>query len=305
MKTLLLVDGNAMMHRAYHALPPFKTKNGILTNVVYGFFSMLQKAIVDFKPTNITICFDTPEQTFRNKLFKKYQAQRPSVDDEFIEQIPNVKKALDVSGILRIEKEGYEADDLIGTVAKQAQNKHMRVLILTGDRDMMQLVNDSVFVVTPQKGLSDMCVVGKNEVLEKFNVPPEKIPDLKALMGDPSDNYSGAKGIGPKTAAKLLQKRESIEHLYEHLDELDEKTRNLLIEHKEHVLLSKKLATIMTDVPMDLPMDTTHFAAFNPKLKEFLLTLEMRSLAKRLFVEKKPPVKKTVEKKHEPQMNLF
>jgi len=305
MKTLLVVDGNAMMHRAYHALPPFKTKSGTPTNVVYGFFSMLQKAIVDFKPTHVMICFDTPEQTFRNKLYKKYQAQRPSIDDEFKVQIPNVKKALDVSGIFRIEKEGYEADDLIGTVTRRAQSKHMRVLILTGDRDIMQLVDDSVFVVTPQKGLSNMQVVGKDEVVKKFNIPAEKIPDFKALMGDPSDNYSGAKGIGPKTAGKLLQKYESIEHLYKHLGELEEKTRRLLIEHKEHVLLSKKLATIITDVPIDLTMDATQFVAFNPELKEFFLSLEMRSLAERLFEEKKPIVEKTVGKKTEPQMNLF
>src|SRR3989344_4258976 len=153
MDTLLLIDGNAIMHRAFHALPPFKTKDGIPTNVIYGFFSMLHKSIADFHPNFIVVCFDTPKPTFRNKLFKDYQAQRPKISDDFITQIPLVKQALDKSEITHLEKDGFEADDIIGTIANKFKTNGIRVLILSGDRDIQQLVDQNVFVVTPKMGL--------------------------------------------------------------------------------------------------------------------------------------------------------
>jgi len=305
MDTLLLIDGNAIMHRAFHALPPFKTKDGIPTNVIYGFFSMLNKSIADFQPNFVVVCFDTPKPTFRNKIFKDYQAQRPKISDDFITQIPLVKEALDKAGIIHLEKDGFEADDLIGTISNKYKTNQIRVLILSGDRDIQQLVDKNVFVITPKLGLSDIKIYDTAEVLNTFGLNPEKIPDLKALMGDSSDNYTGAKGIGPKTAAKLLQQFGSIQGIYSHLNEIDEKLRKPLRENKENVLLSHKLATIDTKVPIEFEIAKTKFKKFKDELKTFFLKYEMKSLASRLFVEKKPGVKKEVKKEVKNQLGLF
>src|SRR3989344_8772184 len=181
MNTLLLIDGNAIMHRAFHALPPFKTKNGLPTNIIYGFFSMLHKAVSDFKPTHIVVSFDTPLPTFRNKLFKAYQAQRPKISDDFITQIPYLKEALSKAGIIHLEKDGFEADDIIGTIADKFKTNGIKVLILSGDRDIQQLVDSNVFVITPKLGLSELKMYDNSEVKKKFGLNPNQIPDLKAL----------------------------------------------------------------------------------------------------------------------------
>src|SRR3989344_2267889 len=179
METLLLIDGNAIMHRAFHALPPFKTKAGLPTNVIYGFFSMLHKSIIGFKPSHVVVCFDTPKPKIRNKLFKEYQSQRPKISDDFIVQIPLVKEALDKAGIVHLEKDGFEADDLIGTIANKYKTNGIRVLILSGDRDIQQLIDDKVFVITPKMGLSNLMIYDANEVQKKMGLKPEKIPELK------------------------------------------------------------------------------------------------------------------------------
>lgn len=305
MDTLLLIDGNAIMHRAYHALPPFKTKNGIPTNVVYGFFSMLHKGIIDFKPTHIVVCFDTPKPTFRNKIFKEYQAQRPKIADDFIVQIPLLKEALDKAGIVHLEKDGFEADDLIGTIAHKFKSNGIKVLILSGDRDIQQLIDKNVYVITPKLGLSDLKIYDIAEVQKKMGLNPEKIPDLKALMGDSSDNYSGAKGIGPKTAARLLQQYGSIDHIYSHLDQIEEKIRKILQNYKQNVILSHKLATIDTQVKINFEIEKTKFEKFNPDLKSFLEKLEISSLTKRIFPVKKPDLKQSKKSAAKNQLDLF
>ena len=293
------------MHRAFHALPSFKTKNGTPTNVIYGFFSMLNKSIADFQPNFIVVCFDTPKPTFRNKIFKEYQAQRPKISDDFIVQIPLVKEALDKAGITHLEKDGFEADDLIGTISRKFKSNGIRVLILSGDRDIQQLVAKNIFVITPKLGLSNIKMYDTTEVVNTFGLNPEKIPDLKALMGDSSDNYTGAKGIGPKTAAKLLQQFGSIQGIYSHLNEIDEKLKKPLLENKENVLLSHKLATIDTKVPIEFEIAKTKFERFGNELKNYFLKYEMKSLANRLFVEKKSDEKKEVKKDNKNQLGLF
>jgi DNA polymerase-1 len=299
MNTLLLVDGNAVMHRAYHAIPPFRTSHGVPTNVIYGFFSMLYKAISDFKPTHLVVCFDTPAPTFRKKMFVKYQAHRPHADEEFKVQVPTLKKALDEAGITCLEKEGYEADDIIGTIASQFADNGIRVMILTGDRDIMQLINNNVYVVTPQNGLTTTKLYDNTEVEKQFSVSPGQIPELKGLMGDPSDNYPGAKGIGPKTAANLISQFKTIDNLYAHLDKVNNnRIRNILEKDKENVFLSKKLATIITEVDLEFNIENTRFTWFSEGLKNYLLHYEMKFLAKRLFEEKK-------DDRAENQMNLF
>lgn len=308
MNTLLLIDGNALMHRAYHALPPFKTKSGIPTNAVYGFLSILNKAIQDFKPYHVIVSFDTPVPTFRKKMFKEYQSQRPKIEDELSQQFSTVKEALDAGHIIHLEKEGYEADDVIGTISIIFHTNGNRVLILSGDKDILQLVNDRVFVVTPQLGFGKQVIYTKSEVEKRFGIKPEQIPDFKALMGDQSDNYKGAKGIGPKTAAKLLQKYGSIDAIFKNLKTIDGKIQKMLKDHKKTVLMSQKLATILTNVEVKIDIQKTEFHGFNEKLKEVLKKYEMYSLMNRIFNQKKLPIKQEESKERKTdqnQMGLF
>ncbi len=300
--TLLLIDGNALMHRAYHALPPFKTRDGLPTNAVYGFLSMLQKAIVDFKPTHLAVCFDTPTPTFRKKIFKEYQAHRPKIDDQLIVQMPLIREALDKAGVTRLEKPGFEADDLIGTITQKIKKLNTRILIFTGDKDILQLVSDKVFVIAPLIGLANVKLYNQEEVKKRFSLNPSQIPDLKGLMGDSSDNYSGAKGIGPKTAVQLLSQFHSIENIFKKLNKVENKRiRKILEDHKENILLSKQLAQIHTDIDIDFNFNKTNFTQFNLELKDYLGKLEIHSLIKRLFQEKKEkPVKK-----NKSQIELF
>ncbi|MDH7476386.1 MAG: 5'-3' exonuclease H3TH domain-containing protein [Microgenomates group bacterium] len=307
MATLLLIDGNAVMHRAYHALPIFKTKKGIPTNVVFGFFSMLHKAINDFSPRYLIVCFDTPKPTFRNKLFAKYQAQRPKIVDEFKIQIPKVKEALDKAGITHLEKDGFEADDIIGSIAKKYQNSPLKVLILSGDKDILQLVEKNVYVAAPQNGLSKLIIFDKKEVEKKLGITPKKIVDYKALAGDPSDNYIGAKGIGPKTATLLINQFGSIENLFNNLNQVkNQKIKSILEKNKNSVLLGKQLAKIITDLPLDFDLKKSQFKGFNNNLRTYLLNLEMKTLVNRLFKVKKEVINnKDKNKENPPQPSLF
>jgi len=306
MKTLLLIDGNAIMHRAYHALPPFKTSAGVPTNIIYGFLSMLHRVTIDFKPDNVITCFDTPAPTFRNKLYKEYQSQRPKIDDDFITQIPLVKEALDAGGIYHIEKDGFEADDLLGTISKIFANNNMRVLILSGDKDIMQMVNENIFLAAPQLGLSNIKIYDKSEVEQKLGVSPDQITDYKALAGDPSDHYPGARGIGPKTASNLLLQFGTVENLLNNIDKIkSEKVKEIVNGNKENILLSKKLATIKTDVEVDIDLKKSEFNGFNKNLKEFLYKYQINSLIKRLFNERTIEIKKVPDKPKADQIGLF
>ncbi len=283
MKTLLIIDGNAIMHRAYHAIPPFKTKNGMPTNAIYGFLTMLNKAVADFKPANVVVCFDTPVPTFRKKMFAQYQSHRPKMEDNLSSQFPAVKEALDRAGVTHLEKAGYEADDVIGTLSRQFDKNEYRVLILSGDKDILQLINSNVFVITPQIGFTKQVIYDEAAVEKRFGIKPNQIPDFKALMGDQSDNYKGAKGIGPKTAAKLLQEYGSIENIFKNLKKIDGKIQAILETHKESVLMSHKLATILKNVDIKTSEKESSFSGFRPDLKDFLADYEMTSLIQRFF----------------------
>ena len=304
MNTLLLIDGNAIMHRAYHALPPFKSADGTPTNVVYGYLSMLNKVVTDFKPDYLISCFDTPKPTFRNKLFKSYQIQRPKIENEFIVQIPLVKQALDAAGIERLEKDGFEADDLIGTITRIFEINKFRIVILTGDKDIFQLITDNVFVAAPQLGLANIKIFDKSEVEKKLDVSPNQIVEYKALAGDPSDNYPGASGIGPKTASKLIHQFGTVDNIYKNLEKVEsKKVKKVLEKEKDSVFVSKKLATILTDVEIDLDIEKLKFTGFNKKLKDFLEKYQMISLVKRIFNEKHE-IKKEEKPKND-QIGLF
>lgn len=254
MTKLVLIDGNAILHRAFHAMPRLTSKKGEPIGAVYGLVSMLIRIINDLKPTHIAVCFDRPEPTFRKKEFEKYQAQRPQTDKELSGQFEKAGEVLSAMKIKTFDKVGYEADDLIGTIANKARLGE--VVVVTGDRDILQLVDDKkkIRLYMPVKGLSDSKLYKKEDVIERMGVTPSQIIDYKALVGDPSDNYPGIGGIGPKTAEKLLKKYKTFPNIYKHLDELDEPTRKKLTEKKSDGEISYKLAKIVTNV--DFKFDT-------------------------------------------------
>lgn len=294
MKTLLLIDAHAMIHRAYHALPELTNKDGIPTNAVYGFFLMLQKVLTEFQPSHLAVCFDTPKPTFRKELFKEYQSKRPPMETTLKTQIPLIKELLAKGNITCLEKPGYEADDVIGTMAEQHKKDFDRVLILTGDKDLLQLTDNKVFVITPKQGVSNFMLYTPEEVIKKFGVPADLVPDYKALAGDSSDNYNTAKGIGPKTAVKLLTQFHNIEGLLEHVDEVEnEKWRNTLKEYKDTILLFKQIATIVRDVDVTASSDKLTFKGFDQEMKSKLLELNLNSLITKLYAIKQAEPKET------------
>jgi len=264
-RKLVLIDGYAILHRAYHALPPLTTKKGEPINAVYGLVSMLLRVVQDLKPTHLAVAFDRPEPTFRQKEFPDYQAQRPSLEKDLQVQIAKTRDVLSAMDIPIFETAGYEADDIIGTLAQQAtkvseelnQPKIDEVVVVTGDRDILQLVDDvkNIRVYMPVKGLSTAKLLKEADVVEKLGVKPSQIPDFKALVGDPSDNYPGVAGIGPKTAAKLLTKYGNLEEIYNHLTELDETTRKKLEAGRKSAFKFQKLARIVKDVKLNFDLE--------------------------------------------------
>ncbi len=310
MKTLLLIDAHAMIHRAFHALPPeLKSKKGVPTNAIYGFFLMLQKVIVDFKPTHLAVCFDTPVPTFRKKLFKEYQGKRPPMDDTLKPQIPLIEGLLKAGGVSCFKKEGFEADDVIGTIAKAEENSVDRTLILTGDRDLLQLVDDQIFVITPKFGVTNFNLYTQKEVVNRFSVEPNQIPDYKALAGDSSDNYNTARGIGPKTATKLLHQFVTIENMLKNSSQIEnEKWKKIVENHKDTIALFKKVATIVTDVDVKFELKNLEFNGFKENIKKQLSELDLYTLNVKLFNNKKEEPKPVKEKKKidtSQQIDLF
>lgn len=309
MKRLVVIDGHAILHRAYHALPPLTTSKGLTVNAVYGFSSMLLRVIETLKPTHLVVAFDTPEPTFRNKLFKDYQIQRPKVDEEFIPQIDLVKKLVREMDISTFEKVGYEADDVIGTLADKSSTDE--VVIVTGDRDMLQLVNAKTKIYMPVKGLSESKLYGEEEVEEKYGIKSSQFIDYKALVGDASDNYPGVAGIGPKTASSLLQRFKTLEQVYKHIDEIDsEKVKKALDDHLAEAEMAKKLATIVTDVPIKLDLDKCKLPNLDrPNVHQLFEEFEFWSLIPRLSSKNKEQItdNKDHEKKdiHIQQATLF
>ena len=284
MKKLILIDGNAMLHRAYHALPPLTNKAGLPTNAVYGFFTMLFKVITDLKPEYLIVCFDRKAPTFRKQMYVGYQAKRPTMSDDLVPQVDIVHKSLDKARISHYGIDGYEADDLIGTISKQAVEKGLEVIILSGDRDLLQLVNSHVLMLAPVVGITNMALFDEAKVKEKYKLNPSQFIDYKALVGDNSDNYPGVAGIGPKTAADLLNKYQNLENLYKHISELPLPMQEKLANDAEQAALAKKLATIITDVPLKLEEEKALLSKMDMiGLKKEFEKLGFNSLLKRLL----------------------
>ena len=294
MNKLVVFDGNALMHRAFHALPPLTTKKGEPINAVYGLVSMLLNVTENLKPTHIIFCFDEKEKTFRSKLLPSYQSQRPETANELVGQFEKARDFLKAVNIPIYSKSGYEADDVIGTITTNPDTDE--VIIVTGDRDILQIVDNSknIKLFMPIAGLSNGKIFTEKETIERLGVTPNQIPDYKALVGDPSDNYFGIPGIGPKTAINLIQKYEGLEGIYKHLKDLPEGLRKKLREGKDSADLSYKLATIDRKVPIkydiknadkwDLSSDSVLelFSEFGFKT----LTARIRKLAESIEQEK-------------------
>ena len=255
MAKLVLIDGNAILHRAFHAMPPLTTRSGEPINAVYGLVSMFLKVITDLKPDAIAVAFDLKEPTFRHKEFKQYQSQRPPTADELSSQFEKAKDFFKAARVPIYSMSGFEADDVIGTIATQSTKSQIdETVIITGDRDILQLVDDkkNIKLYMPIAGLTNAKLFGEAETLERMGVPADRIPDYKALVGDPSDNYPGVAGIGPVTAEKLLEKYDSIDHIYAHLPDIEPKTRQKLEVKKDDAILFHRLATIVRDVPIKI-----------------------------------------------------
>jgi DNA polymerase-1 len=258
MEKLVLIDGNALVHRAYHALPPLTTTKGEAVNAVYGFISILFKVLNDLKPDYVAATFDLAVPTFRHEEFDGYKATRAKGPQELYDQLGRVKQVLKSLNIPIYEKEGFEADDVIGALAKQAEGKDKEVetIIATGDLDTLQLVSDKIKVYTLRKGIKDIMIYDVKAVEERFNgLKPNQMADFKGLKGDPSDNIPGVPGIGDKSAISLLKEYGSIENLYENLHLLPQKTAMKMEEYKEQAIFSKYLATIRIDVPIELDLE--------------------------------------------------
>lgn len=313
---LVLIDGNAILHRAYHALPPLTAPDGSVVNAVYGFTSMLFKLFTDLHPTHIAVAFDRAKPTFRKQLFAGYQAHRPKMDEGLVGQIEKVHEVVRAFAIPIYEVDGYEADDVIGSLTRQCQmiNAKCQIIIVTGDRDLLQLVEDEkVLTYMPVKGLSEAKVYGEKEAQERLGVPPKKIPDFKALAGDQSDNYPGVAGIGPKTANQLLEIFGSVEELYQAIAKKDKRLAKFspavlekLAHGAEDAVLSKDLATIRTDVPIHLNLDESTIKTLDrPEARKALEDLHFFSLLKRLqkLGKEEAPVEKQKVKKEE-QLSL-
>ena len=294
-KKLILIDANALMHRAYHALPPLTTKSGEMVSAVYGFTSVLLKVIKDLKPDYMICAFDVAGPTFRNKEYKEYKAGRVKPPQEFYDQIPKIKEVVRAFNIPICEKQGFEADDIIGTLTEQANSKfkipdsRFQTVIVTGDLDALQLVDKNTTVYTLRKGIKDTVIYDEKAVEERYGLKPDQIIDFKGLRGDPSDNIPGVAGIGEKGAADLLKNFHSIEKLYLAIKE--NKTGNLikprikekLIVQKDQAIMSKKLATIKRDTDIELDLGKCAWGDYDKsKLIKLFRELEFYSLIKRV-----------------------
>lgn len=285
MKRLVLVDGNALLHRAYHATPPLSTTSGELVNAVYGFTAMLLRAVDELHPDYISVTWDMRAPTFRHEAFAGYKATRKQADDALIGQYDRVHEVVQALNIPEFKLPGFEADDLVGTLAKLAEKaeKAMEIIIVTGDRDMMQLINKRVKVFMPKKTIADVGMYGEEEFAARFGFAPENLVDYKGLAGDASDNIPGVPGIGEVTATKLIQQHGTLEKVYKHLDEYPERLKKLLEEGKESAFQSRKLATLETQVPIKLDLSCCRVADFDrEKVKKIFEELEFRSLVGRI-----------------------
>ncbi|MFC1905988.1 DNA polymerase I [Chloroflexota bacterium] len=283
---LVLFDAHALIHRAFHAIPPLTLKTGQPVGAVFGFASMLLKTLNDLKPTHVAVAFDSAGPTFRHEQYEEYKAHRPKTPDELISQFATVRNLVQAFNIPRFELPGYEADDLLGTLSDQASHQNINTIIITGDTDILQLVSPHVQVMMPKprRSFNDTIIYDEAKVEERYSLTSKQIADLKGLKGDPSDNIKGVPGVGEKTATILLQQFGSVEGIYENIDQVTPpRIQQKMAENKEAALLSKWLTTIATNAPIDLDLDACLLRAYNRgEVVELFRKLEFNSLLDKL-----------------------
>ncbi|GGB48500.1 DNA polymerase I [Fictibacillus barbaricus] len=288
---LVLIDGNSIAYRAFFALPLLNNDKGVYTNAVYGFTQMLLKILEDEKPTHMLVAFDAGKTTFRHKTFGEYKGGRQKTPPELSEQFPFIRQLLDAFQIKRYELENYEADDIIGTLASHAADGDWDVKVFTGDKDLLQLVTPDVEVVLTRKGITEVEAYTVEQVNERYGITPDQIIDMKGLMGDPSDNIPGVPGVGEKTAIKLIKQFGSIEKVLDSIDGISgAKLKERLTENKDQALMSKELATITKEAPVEISLDETNYKGFeNSLVFPLFKELGFNSLLERLGGDEEIP----------------
>ncbi|MDR1782591.1 MAG: DNA polymerase I, partial [Bacilli bacterium] len=285
MKKVIAIDGNSLLFKAYFATKftnMMQTSNGISTNAVFGFINILNKIRKEFVYDYLIVAFDASSNTIRKQKYEDYKGTRSKTDDELIEQFPIVREYLNIAGIPNYEIEGYEADDIIGTIANQI-NDNMELSIITSDKDLLQLINSRVKVLLSKKGMSEYLEITPDSMNQIWDITPLQVIDLKAIMGDPSDNIPGVKGIGEKGALKLLNEFQNLDNIYAHIDDIKGKTKEKLINDKDQAYLSYKLATIIKDVPLPFKIEDLNIKDCDiASLKDFYYRYEMKSFLNKM-----------------------
>lgn len=306
-KRFMIIDGNSLLHRAFHALPPLMTKDGIYTNGVYGFLTMFYKVTEEYKPDYISVVFDRKAPTFRHIEFEEYKAGRAKTPDELGMQFPILKEIIDNMNIHRVELDGFEADDLAGTLSKIGEKNGLEVVLVTGDKDYLQLASDKTKVLLTRKGISNIEVFDKQAVIERYELTPQQFIDLKGLMGDKSDNIPGVPGVGEKTGIKLLKEFNSIEGIYNNIEKVDgKKLKEKLIEYRNQAIMSRRLSEIITSVPINVKLEDLILE--EPNVEELLniyKKLEFNSLLGRLNLNKDTKKDTSNAEKLFPEANII
>ena len=303
-KRLLLIDGHSMAYRAFYALPAenFTTAQGQYTNAIYGFATMLLSLLSSEKPTHVAVAFDVSRKTFRSEIFPEYKANRAKTPDEFRSQMPYLHELVTAFGITTFEVEGFEADDVIATITKQAEREGAEILICTGDRDSFQLVNEKTTVLYPKRGVSDLARMTPDAVQEKYGMSPEQYPDFAALRGDPSDNLPSVPGVGEKTAAKWVVEYGSLHELIANIDKLGGKVGQSLRDSINDVIRNRELTQLVANVPLELSIDALAWSGVDESNTNPLFEkLEFKTLKDRM----KPILLKSTSKAAEPALELF
>jgi len=309
MSKQLLIDGHYLAYRSFYAYPPnLKAANGDVVNVIFGFFTLLLKAIDIYKPSHLAVCFDLPGPTFRNEIYDQYKANRPPAPAELKEQVLKLKELLPNCGIPVITKEGYEADDVMGSLARLAESQHLSTYLLTGDQDSFQLISEHIKVLSPKHGSSEYKVYDESAVKEKLGVSPSQVIDFKALKGDSSDNIPGISGVGDKTAAKLITEYNNLENIYKNLDTVKpERIKNKLIDEKHKAFLSYELATIHDNLDLNCKPSELLIQVNTQALFTVFQEYKFESLLKRykhLFADATEDKNNTASKNTENQDNI-
>jgi len=300
MDKIILLDGNSLSYRAFYAMPALKNKKGLYTNSVYGFTLMLERILEDTKPKYALVAFDKGKETFRHKSYEAYKGTRDKTPTELVEQFGYVRELIESYGIKYEEHLDYEADDIIGSYAKIAEKAGLEVIIVSGDKDLTQLASDNITVYYTKRGVTEIDYYTPEFINEKYGLTPQQIIDMKGLMGDKSDNIPGIPGVGEKTAIKLLTEYETVENVLENIDNISgKKLKERLTEGKEDAILSKKLAIIFTDVPVDNKIEDLTFKEDREKKKELFEKLEFVSFLKKLSKENSAADESETETKEE------